>query len=496
MVDIRDVAAKLGLVENDLFMYGNTIAKVTKEVESFNDDSNFILITAVNPTSHGEGKTTVSIGLSDAFCKLGYKSIAALREPSLGPVFGLKGGACGGGCANLIEEEQINLHFTGDFHAITSANNLMCAAVDYHIFQGNELKINKDRICIKRCIDMNDRSLRDKFNITAASEVMAIFCLATDRVDLRNRLANILVAYDLSDNPVYARDLKVDGAMYKLLEHAFYPNLVQSLEGNPVLIHGGPFANIAHGCSSIVADKLALNISEYVVGEAGFGSDLGAEKFLNIKSRLTKVKPKMVVLVTTVRALECNGLDNLGAHIDHLKSYNIKLCVTINHFFDDKKEDIEKIIDYCKSQNVDCIICDPFNKGSDGCLELANYIVKNKDTSSQLLTNLYPLNMSIVDKMQILATKVYHASNVAYSDGALEKLDEIERLGISHYPICVSKTPFSISDDKEKKGYPKNYVMNVDDIIIQTGSRMIILLLNKVLTMPGLPKKPRYENFE
>lgn len=497
MLNIKDVSLKLGIKEDKLFVYGNNMAKIImNDDEIVNNNSSFILVTAVNPTPYGEGKTTVSIGLSDAFCKLGYKSVAALREPSLGPVFGLKGGACGGGKASLSNEDEINLHFTGDFHAITSANNLMCAALDNHIYQGNELNIDKNRICVKRCIDMNDRSLRNDFNITAASEVMAIFCLASDRVDLRNRLANILVAYDKNDNPIYARDLKVDGAMYKLLEHAFYPNLVQSLEENPVIIHGGPFANIAHGCSSIVADKLALSVSDYVVGEAGFGSDLGAEKFLNIKSRITKVKPKMIVLVATVRALKHNGIDNLKAHIDHLKCYNVKFCVTLNHFLDDKKEDVDEIIDYCKNLNVDCILSDPYNNGSDGCIELAKYIIDNKDDSTQLLKSLYPLNMNIIDKMQILANNVYHASNVVYSEQALEKLEEIDRLGIGHYPICVSKTPFSISDNKEVKGYPKNYVMNVDDIIIQTGSRMIILLLNKVLTMPGLPKKPRFENFE
>ena len=491
-MNIIEVASKLELNNSDIYLYGNDIAKVTADNYD-NPNAKLILVTAINPTPYGEGKTTVSIGLNDAMWHLGKKSVAVLREPSLGPVFGLKGGATGGGKSSLVPSDKINLHFTGDFHAITSANNLMCAAVDNHIYQGNELNIDKDRICVKRCLDMNDRTLRDKFNITAASEVMAIFCLATDREDLHNRLANILVAYNQEGKPIYARDLKVDNAMYLLLEQAFYPNLVQSLENNPILVHGGPFANIAHGCNSIVATKLGMNIADYVVTEAGFGSDLGAEKFLNIKCRQAKINPSMVVLVTTVRALKHSGIDNLQAHIDHLNLYKIPFCVAINQFNDDKNEELEEIITYCGKQNITCIKTNSYEEGGIGAAELADYIIKNTNDETKF-QHLYPLNMSVTDKMQLIASNVYHAKNVIYSDKALDKLEEIEKLGISHYPICVSKTPFSISDDPKKLGYPKDYLLTVNDIIIQTGSRMIILLLNNVITMPGLPKEPKYEN--
>lgn len=494
MKSISKIASKLGIADDDLYLYGNEVAKITSDIGD-KHNSKLILVTAINPTPYGEGKTTVSIGLNDGFWHINKKSIAVLREPSLGPVFGLKGGATGGGKASLLPDNEINLHFTGDFHAITSANNLMCAAVDNHIYQGNNLNIDKNRICVKRCLDMNDRSLRGNFTITAASEIMAIFCLATDREDLRNRLANILVAYNLEGEAIYTRDLKVDGAMYLLLEHAFYPNLVQSLEENPVIIHGGPFANIAHGCNSIVATKLGLNYADYVVTEAGFGSDLGAEKFLNIKCRQAKISPDMIVLVVTVRALKHSGIDNLQAHIDHLKLYNIPFCVTINHFIDDKNEDTKEIQEYCKKQDIACIISNPYPDGGEGTVDLAKYIVEETNKESNQLHFLYPLNMSVTDKMQLISSSVYHAKNVIYSDKALDKLEEIEKLGISHYPICVSKTPFSISDDKEKLGYPKDYMITVKDIIIQTGSRLLIFLLNDVITMPGLPKKPRYEEY-
>jgi len=495
MKNITDIASKLSISSDSLYKYGENIAKIIGEFEE-KHDSKLILVTAINPTPYGEGKTTVSIGLNDALWKLGKKSVAVLREPSLGPVFGLKGGATGGGRASLVPGSEIDLHFTGDFHAITSANNLMCAAVDNHIYQGNILNIDKDRICVKRCLDMNDRSLRDKFNITAASEVMAIFCLATSYEDLRNRLSNILVAYNVDGEPVYARDIKVDGAMAELLKHALNPNLVQSLEENPVIVHGGPFANIAHGCNSIVSTKLGLKLADYVVTEAGFGSDLGAEKFLNIKCRQAKIKSGMVVLVATVRALKHSGIDNLQAHIDHLKCYNIPFCVTLNHFLDDKDEEVQEIIDYCNKQGIVCIVSNPYLDGGDGCLELAKYVTENISNQDLPFDGLYPLNLSVADKMMVLAKNVYHAKNVVYSDKALDKLEEIERLGISHYPICVSKTPFSISDDSKKLGYPKDYIMNVKDIIIQTGSRMIILLLNDVITMPGLPSSPKFEDFE
>lgn len=493
MKSIQEVASKLGISNDELYFYGNHIAKIISSNER-QEGGKLILVTAINPTPYGEGKTTVSIGLNDAFNKLGKKAIACLREPSLGPVFGLKGGATGGGRASIVPDEDINLHFTGDFHAITSANNLMCAALDNHIYQGNSLNIDENRICIKRCLDMNDRGLRKDFNITAASEVMAIFCLASSFNDLRDRLANILVAYNLDGEAVYARDLKVDGAMALLLKQAFYPNMVQTLEENPVLVHGGPFANIAHGCSSIVATKLGLSLADYVITEAGFGSDLGAEKFLNIKCRQAKIKPSMVVIVSTVRALKHSGIDNLQAHIDHLKCYNIPFCVTVNQFLDDKKEDIDIIINYCREQGVSCIVSNSYQEGGEGAVALAQYIIDNTDNDNSSFQHLYPFNMDVRDKLQVLANKVYHAKTIVYSDEALEKLDEIEKLGVGHYPICVSKTPFSISDDPKKIGYPKDYLLNVKDIIIQTGSRMIIILLGNILTMPGLPEHPNFED--
>lgn len=495
MISIDKVASKLGLSEDDLFCYGKNMAKITKDLSDKENNSRLILVTAINPTSYGEGKTTVTIGLNDSLCNIGKKSLAVLREPSLGPVFGLKGGATGGGCAKVLPEDDINLHFTGDFHAITSANNLLCAAVDNHIYQGNELKIDENRILVKRCLDVNDRSLRDKFNITAASEVMAIFCLASDREDLRNRLANIMVAYNLDDEPVYARDLKVDGAMFKLLDHAFYPNLVQTISGNPIIIHGGPFANIAHGCNSIVATKLGLSLADYVVTEAGFGSDLGCEKFIDIKCRYGNLKPSMIVLVASVRALKHSGIDNLKAHIDNLCNYNIPFCVTLNHFSDDKNEDTVEIVNYCETLGIKCIISDPYNKELTGCDELAKYIV-NYDYPENEVNTIYPINAFVQDKMNLIASKVYHARCVKYSSEALEKIKEIERLGVSHYPICVCKTPSSLSDDPKVLGYPKDYTITVKDIIIETGSRMLIMILNNVLTMPGLPKEPRYIEME
>jgi len=492
MKNIIEIGNKLGLESCDLELYGNDKAKVIKSV-SPNTNSKLILVTAINPTPYGEGKTTVSIGLNDALCKLGHKSIVCLREPSLGPVFGMKGGATGGGKACVIPENDINLHFTGDFHAITAANNLLASAVDNHIYQGNQLNINPDTICFKRCLDVNDRSLRDNFNITAASEIMAIFCLANDFNDLRRRLGNILVAYDYQGNPIYSSDLKVDGALYLLLEKAFYPNLVQTLEGNLALIHGGPFANIAHGCCSINSLKLGLGLADYVVTEAGFGSDLGCEKFMNILCRKSGLKPNYIVLVATVRALEHSGIENLDAHIDHLKQYQVPFCVAINKFSEDNDEKLEKIINYCNDRGVKCIITDSYNSGSDGNITLASEVLKDSIGINNLNT-LYDDSLDIIDKIKVLASKVYHASSVEFSDKALYQLDMIKKLNLSNYPICVAKTQYSISDNEKLLGYPNNYTIHVRDIIIQTGSEMIIVLLNKIITMPGLPKNPNFES--
>lgn len=495
MKNILEVGSKLDLSQDDLILFGSDKAKIIKEINA-NPNSKLILVTAINPTPYGEGKTTVSIGLHDALCSLGKKSLAVLREPSLGPVFGMKGGATGGGKASIIPSEEINFHFTGDFHAITVANNLLAAAIDNHIYQGNELNILEDSICFKRCLDVNDRSLRNKFNITAASEVMAIFCLAKDFEDLRRRLGNILVAYNKDKKPIYARDLKVDGAMALLLKEAFYPNLVQTLEGNPVLVHGGPFANIAHGCNSVVATKLGLTLAEYVVTEAGFGSDLGAEKFLNIKCRKSGLVPSFIVLVATCRALEHSGIENLDAHIDHLKQYNVPFCVTINKFLEDKEENIQEIISYCKERGVQCIVTNSFGEGSKGSIELANYLLNEGLSKENHFTHLYQDNLTILQKVRIVATKVYHANEIEFSEVAQEKLKEIDRLGLNHYPICVAKTQYSISDNEKLLGYPKDYTLHVRDIEISTGSEMIVVLLNKIITMPGLPKHPNFENME
>lgn len=495
MKSILEVGSKLGLSQDDLILFGNDKAKVVKEV-NINHNSKLILVTAINPTPYGEGKTTVSIGLHDALCSLGKKSLAVLREPSLGPVFGMKGGATGGGCASIIPSDKINFHFTGDFHAITAANNLLAAAIDNHIYQGNELNILEDSICFKRCLDVNDRSLRNKFNITAASEVMAIFSLAKDFEDLGRRLGNILVAYSKDKKPIYARDLKVDGAMALLLKEAFYPNLVQTLEENPVLVHGGPFANIAHGCNSVVATKLGLTLADYVITEAGFGSDLGAEKFLNIKCRKSGLVPSFIVLVATCRALEHSGIENLDAHIDHLKQYNVPFCVTINKFLEDKEENIQKIISYCEERGVDCIVTNSFMEGSSGSTELANYILKTGLQKENHFQYLYHDNLTIFEKIKVLASRVYHASEIELSKMAQKKLEEIDRLGLNHYPICVAKTQYSISDNEKLLGYPKNHTLHVRDIEISMGSEMIIVLLNKIITMPGLPKHPNFENME
>lgn len=492
MKNIIDIASKLGLNGNDLELYGNDKAKVISDVNP-KYDSKLILVTAINPTPYGEGKTTVSIGLNDALCKLGQKSIVCLREPSLGPVFGMKGGATGGGRASVIPEEDINFHFTGDFHAITAANNLLASAIDNHIYQGNSLSIDESSICFKRCLDVNDRSLRDKFNITAASEVMAIFCLASDFTDLRRRLGNILVAYNKMGEAVYAKDLKVDGAMALLLKKAFYPNLVQTLEENPALVHGGPFANIAHGCSSLISLKLGLGLADYVITEAGFGSDLGCEKFMNILCRKSGLKPNYVVLVATVRALEHSGMENLNAHIEHLRQYQVPFCVALNKFSEDNVENIQKVVNYCGELGVKCIIADSYNSGGSGSSFLAQEIVDNVEDKNNFKL-LYDDNLSIKDKIKTLAGKVYHASSIEFSKEALTKLEQIDKLGLNSYPVCVAKTQYSISDNPELLGYPKNYTIHVRDIVIQTGSEMIVVLLNKIITMPGLPKVPNYEN--
>lgn len=523
MLPISEIAKNLGL-EDNIDFYGKYKAKINPLNK--NKNSHLILVTATNPTPFGEGKTTVSIGLLDALNKLGKKAIAALREPSLGPVFGLKGGATGGGYSQVVPMDDINLHFNGDFHAITSANNLLASAIDNHIYFGNELNIDINTIKFERCLDLNDRALRnisididgkglkrdDRFNITAASEIMVILCLASNIKDLKKRLGNILVAYTKDGKPVFAKDLKVDGAMTVILKEALKPNLVQTLEHNPVIIHGGPFANIAHGCNSIIATKTAMNLADYVVTEAGFGSDLGAEKFLDIKCRFANIKPSCIVLVSTIKALKYNagikkdalltenveavknGLCNLKAHIDNLKKFNINLVVCLNKYNTDYESEINIVKEYCDKENISFSISTAYSKGSHGAIDLANKVLKNCEERD--LKYIYDLNDSLQEKLEKLAKEIYHASNVIYSDKALEEIDRLEKLGFGKLPICVAKTQYSISDDKDKLGYPTNYDIHVKNIKLYNGAGFITILLGDILTMPGLPKIPNYEKID
>lgn len=513
---IEEVASILSL--NDIDFYGKYKAKINNINQKHN--SKLILVTATNPTPFGEGKTTISIGLGDALNKIGKKTLITLREPSLGPVFGLKGGATGGGYAQVVPMEDINLHFTGDFHAITSANNLLCAAIDNHIKFGNELGIKT--VTSNRCLDVNDRALRnielnndgnirdEQFNITAASEIMIIFCLAKDLNDLETRLGNILIGYNHNGDEVYAKDLKVEGAMTVLLKDAFKPNLVQTLEGNPAIIHGGPFANIAHGCNSLIATKYSLNLADYVVTEAGFGSDLGAEKFYDIKCRIGDLKPNVTVLVTTIKSLKYNafiskenlfeenieavtkGLDNLKVHLENLKKFSTNIIVCLNKFNTDFDSEIEVVKNYCESVNILFSISESFEKGSLGSIDLAEKVATlcQKENNFKFL---YDESLTIKEKIEIISKEIYHASNVNYTDKVLEKLEKINNLKM---PICIAKTPYSISDDKEKLGFPKDYNITVKDIRVYNGAGFVTVFLGDILTMPGLPKKPNYENIK
>ena len=517
MNNITEVAEKLNLKKDDLYLYGNYKAKILKKHGDLN--GKLALVTAINPTPYGEGKTTVSIGLNDAINKINKKSVAVLRQPSMGPVFGLKGGATGGGYSQIVPMEDINLHFTGDFHAITSANNLLCAAIDNHIYFGNSLDIKK--VTFNRCLDVNDRALRnviisgrdDKFNITAASEIMAIFCLASSLEDLRNRLGNIIIGYNSLGIEVYARDLNIVDSLVILLKDAFLPNLVQSLENNPVIVHGGPFANIAHGCNSLVATKLGLSLSDYVITEAGFGSDLGAEKFFDIKCQVGNLKPSCVVLTATVRALKYNagikneninnldvdavkrGLDNLKAHISNLKSFGVNFAVCLNKFDTDYDDEINVIKDYCKDNNVKFSVCESYKLGSDGCIDLANKVISLCDDQNNFKP-LYKLDDDFLDKLNIICKNVYHASNIIFSEKAKKKILDIKSSNLSKLPICVSKTQYSISDDAKKIGFPFNYDIFVSDVEIYNGAGFIVFLMGSIIRMPGLPKKPNYEEIK
>lgn len=528
MKPIGEIARQLDVTEDELELYGKYKAKITSEcAERLKDkpDGKLILVTAINPTPAGEGKTTTTIGLGMALSKIGKKAVIALREPSLGPVFGLKGGAAGGGYSQVLPMEDINLHFTGDFHAITAANNLLCAMIDNHIQQGNELDIDARRILFPRVTDTNDRALRniviglggktdgvpreDHFMITVASEVMAILCLARDLDDLKERLGNILVAYTRSGSPVYARDIKAAGAMTALLKDAIKPNLVQTIEHTPALIHGGPFANIAHGCNSVSATKLALKMADYTVTEAGFGADLGAEKFFDIKCRFAGLKPSAVVLVATVRALKYNGgvpktelkaenVDalvkgsvNLEKHIENLHLYGIPVVVAINRFDTDTDAELEALREICEKNGADFTLSEVFAKGSEGGIELAEKVVAACDKKSEFKL-LYPDEMSICDKISTIAKNIYGADGVVFEPAAKKAIAEIEKLDEKYkrFPVCMAKTQYSFSDDQTKLGRPTGFEITVRDVKLSAGAGFIVVLTGNILTMPGLPKVP------
>lgn len=532
LLPIKDVAASIGIDEDELEFYGKYKAKLSDELSARvqnNPDGKLILVTAINPTPAGEGKTTTTAGLGQAMAKIGKKAIIALREPSLGPVFGIKGGAAGGGYAQVLPMEDINLHFTGDMHAITAANNLCCAMLDNHIQQGNALGIDVRRILIKRCLDMNDRALRniviglggkvngvpreDHFIITVASEVMAILCLASDLDDLKLRLGKILVAYNYSGEPVYAKDLKADGAMTALLKDAIKPNLVQTLEGTPAIMHGGPFANIAHGCNSIRATKLALKLADYCITEAGFGSDLGAEKFLDIKCRYAGLKPSAIVIVATCRALKYNGgvpktevsnenLDalkkgivNLGVHIENMRKYNVPVVVAINQFGTDTQAELKYIEDYCKEKGADFALSNVFAKGGEGGIELAQRVVEACEKPSDFAP-VYSLDLSLKEKIEKIAKTVYGANGVSYTTAAEKAIAEASRLGADSLPVCIAKTQYSLSDDPSLLGAPKDFNITVKNVSLSNGAGFVVVYTGDIMTMPGLPKQPAAHNID
>lgn len=524
---IKEIAKSLSIDEDDLELYGKYKAKLPLSlVDKYSDrpDGKLILVTAINPTPAGEGKTTVTVGLGEAMNKIGKNAVIALREPSMGPVFGIKGGAAGGGYAQVIPMEDINLHFTGDMHAITAANNLLCAIIDNHIQQGNELSIDPRRILFKRCLDMNDRALRnvivglggklngvpreDGFMITVASEVMAILCLASDIDDLKLRLGRILVAYTYDGKPVYAKDLQVVGAMAALLKDAIKPNLVQTLENTPALMHGGPFANIAHGCNSVTATKLGLKLADYCITEAGFGADLGAEKFLDIKCRYAGLKPSCIVIVATIRALKYNGgvaksdlkyenvsalekgIVNLQTHIENMKKYGVPVVVAINRFMTDTDEEIKFIEDFCEKQNVLVSLTEVFATGGNGGVDLAKKVVKTIEEKPSDFKPLYDAELPIKEKLDIIAREIYRADGVVYTKSAEKAIAEIEALGKDKLPVCVAKTQYSLSDDQTKLGKPENFTITVRDVRLSAGAGFIVALTGDIMTMPGLSKQP------
>ena len=524
---ITEIAASLGIPDEEIEPYGHYKAKLSEKLfadTADKPDGKLILVTAINPTPAGEGKTTVSVGLTEAMAKIGKKAVLALREPSLGPVFGIKGGAAGGGYAQVVPMEDINLHFTGDMHAITAANNLLCALLDNHMQQGNALMIDQRRIMIDRCLDMNDRALRnvviglggkvngiprqDSFRITVASEVMAILCLASDLDDLKKRLGNILIAYNTSGEPVYARDLGAQGAMTALLKDALKPNLVQTLENNPVLMHGGPFANIAHGCNSVRATKLALKLGDYCITEAGFGADLGAEKFCDIKCRFAGIKPDCAVIVATIRALKYNGgvpkaelsaenvpalekgMINLVTHIENMRKFGLPVVVAINRFGTDSDAEIAAVEKLCGEMGVPVSLTEIFAKGGEGGTDLARKVCETIENHPANFKPLYDSELSIKEKLNVIAKEIYRADGVIFTAQAEKALAEIEKLGFGTAPVCVAKTQYSLSDDASKLGRPEDFSITVRDVKLSAGAGFVVALTGDIMIMPGLPKAP------
>ena len=527
MLPIKEVAASIGICEDDLELYGKYKAKLSDELmkrTESNPDGKLILVTAINPTPAGEGKTTTSVGLGQAFGKLGKKAIIALREPSLGPCFGIKGGAAGGGYAQVVPMEDLNLHFTGDFHAITSANNLLAAILDNHIQQGNELGLDPRQIVWKRCLDMNDRVLRnivvglgskmdgtvreDHFVITVASEIMAILCLANDMHDLKRRLGQIIVGYSYEGKPVTANDLKATGAMAALLKDALKPNLIQTLEHTPAIVHGGPFANIAHGCNSVRATKTALKLADYVITEAGFGADLGAEKFFDIKCRKAGLKPDAVVLVATIRALKYNGgvakadlgaenlealekgIVNLEKHIENLQKYGVPVVVTLNSFVTDTKAETDFVEKFCRDRDCEFALSEVWEKGGEGGVALAEKVLETLEKKESHFAPLYEDGLSLREKIEKVAKEIYGADGVSYAPAAAKELKRIEDLGMGHFPICMAKTQYSLSDDEKKLGRPSGFTLNVREVYVSAGAEFVVALTGSIMTLPGLGKAP------
>lgn len=527
MIPILEVGKTLGLTENDLDLYGKYKAKISLDVlanRKDKGDGKLILVTAINPTPAGEGKSTVTIGLGQALCSLGQNAVIALREPSLGPVFGVKGGAAGGGYAQVVPMEDINLHFTGDMHAITTTNNLLSAAIDNHIHQGNELRIDSRRIIFKRVLDMNDRALRDivvgmggkpngflredGFTITVASEIMAILCLSNNLMDLKERFGKILVAYDLDGNPIYCKDLKVQGAMAMLMKDAIKPNLVQTLDNTPAIIHGGPFANIAHGCNSILATKMALKLGDYAITEAGFGADLGAEKFFDIKCRYGGLKPNCVVIVATIRALKhhggvkkdelnipnvealSRGVVNLEKQIENIQKFNVPVVVAINKFISDSDEEVRFIEEFCKAKGVEVSLTEVWEKGAEGGKDLANKVISTIENKESKFQVLYNEELDIKEKIKVIAREIYGADDVEFTASAKKQISEIEKLGLHKVPICVAKTQNSLSDNSALLGRPTGFNISVKEVKLSNGAGFIVALTGTIMTMPGLPKVP------